>query len=545
MLNKFTIGNFQSFSSPMDIELRKLNLIYGANSNGKSAIFRALRLVSSNITPRFATSDSPWSFNFPELSLQSFMNAVHMNSARKNMAFGFSFDVPVVAQRSSLDKEIKETQERLNEVRYQMNNSGVVGEERVKLARKLREFQVRISQIRTGSTFNIPIRIDFKLSAPGVMTEVSFSVEDFYSQDHNRELPGFTLAFIRTNVSGSWEWNFKDGVRKYGDIAVIQNSLKYLESSMPSFSLGQDRRMEVFRNNHSTDKSAIESFDSKLAGRALDSAYVVFGNNGGIEISGGESYPAPTDLAPIYKTVEKAIEVLWRCFYREMSNIEFVGPIREIPQLVLGKDSWFHSLKEDGRSKLDNSANRFKAAKKAFEDLTDGHYGFEFNELEVNSQPTGFWALQITSSAYKTNLQNVGVGISQVLPVVFALFGANKNNRISRLALIEQPELHLHPKLQSELADVVITALNTVPDRQLFIETHSENLLLRIMRRIRESNFENSKKESVLASGDVSVMFIEKGTTGAFVKKLSLSAHGEMLSEWPVDFVDLRLDDVI
>ena len=243
--------------------------------------------------------------------------------------------------------------------------------------------------------------------------------------------------------------------------------------------------------------------------------------------------------------MEKAVDVIWRCFYRELRSIEFVGPIREIPQLVLEKDSWFHALKEDPRSKTDNSQIRFKAAKKAFEDLTEGHYGFEFNQLEVNSQPTGFWALQITNPKYRTNLQNVGVGISQVLPVVFALFGANRQSRMTRLTLIEQPELHLHPKLQSELADVVIAALKTLPDRQLFIETHSENLLLRIMRRIREGNSSKSSKEGAITSRDVSVMFVERVETGASVKKLALSKSGELLTDWPVDFVDLRLDDVI
>ena len=63
-------------------------------------------------------------------------------------------------------------------------------------------------------------------------------------------------------------------------------------------------------------------------------------------------------------------------------------------------------------------------------------------------------------------LVDVGFGTSQVLPIVFELM-ANKN----RLILIEQPELHLSPHLQAEIAELFLDSIKN--KNQLVVETHS------------------------------------------------------------------------
>lgn len=79
-------------------------------------------------------------------------------------------------------------------------------------------------------------------------------------------------------------------------------------------------------------------------------------------------------------------------------------------------------------------------------------------------------------------LQDVGVGTSQVLPIILEAF-AQEN----KLIAIEQPELHLHPALQTKLGDVFIESALGENKNTFLLETHSEHLILRILRRIRES----------------------------------------------------------
>jgi hypothetical protein len=78
--------------------------------------------------------------------------------------------------------------------------------------------------------------------------------------------------------------------------------------------------------------------------------------------------------------------------------------------------------------------------------------------------------------------RDVGIGISQVLPVLVHCY-ANEG----KLVAIEQPEIHLHPALQAELGDVFIESALGERKNTFLLETHSEHLILRIMRRIRET----------------------------------------------------------
>ena len=78
--------------------------------------------------------------------------------------------------------------------------------------------------------------------------------------------------------------------------------------------------------------------------------------------------------------------------------------------------------------------------------------------------------------------RDVGIGVSQVLPVLVSAYASS-----GKLIAIEQPEIHLHPGLQAELGDVVIESALGDAGNGFLIETHSEHLLLRIMRRMRQT----------------------------------------------------------
>ena len=83
-------------------------------------------------------------------------------------------------------------------------------------------------------------------------------------------------------------------------------------------------------------------------------------------------------------------------------------------------------------------------------------------------------------------ITNVGTGISQVIPVIYACWLYQHGTSI----FVQQPELHLHPKQQADLADVFIGALGAARldcPPHIIAETHSEHFLLRLLRRIRET----------------------------------------------------------
>jgi predicted ATPase len=125
------------------------------------------------------------------------------------------------------------------------------------------------------------------------------------------------------------------------------------------------------------------------------------------------------------------------------------------------------------------------------------------------------------------NLPDVGFGVSQVLPVVVQCFYASPHTTI----ILEQPEIHLHPSVQTALADLFIEAAQSREggaDRkiQVIIESHSEHFLRRLQRRL---------AEGVVTPDDVALYFCESGDQGAALRPLEVNLYGE-IKNWPENF---------
>ena len=130
--------------------------------------------------------------------------------------------------------------------------------------------------------------------------------------------------------------------------------------------------------------------------------------------------------------------------------------------------------------------------------------------------------------------RDLGLGVSQVLPVLIAsYFGRD------RTIMIEQPELHLHPAVQAELGDEVIKSFKN-GNNHFIIETHSEYLLLRLMRRMRyfANQKEDRDRELDFTSNDISILYIDEDEGDVFVKELRLDDDGKLLDVWPGGFFE-------
>lgn len=132
-------------------------------------------------------------------------------------------------------------------------------------------------------------------------------------------------------------------------------------------------------------------------------------------------------------------------------------------------------------------------------------------------------------------IEDVGVGISQVIPVLISII---QNSQV----FIQQPELHLHPKLQAQLADAFIKCINQRAWSRLVIESHSEHFLLRLLRRIRETHKSDIRHKLFGLSADqVSVLYVDKLEDGSSkIFPLRISADGEFIDRWPHGFFTER-----
>lgn len=129
--------------------------------------------------------------------------------------------------------------------------------------------------------------------------------------------------------------------------------------------------------------------------------------------------------------------------------------------------------------------------------------------------------------------QDVGSGISYVFPILTSLWA-------SKMSFIEQPELHLHPSAQCELGDVFIAAYNK--GANAVIESHSEHMLLRVLRRIRETtNNYLAPKELKFNSNNLRIYYFNPEPNGfTSVKEIRIDDSGELLNTWPGGFFSER-----
>lgn len=138
----------------------------------------------------------------------------------------------------------------------------------------------------------------------------------------------------------------------------------------------------------------------------------------------------------------------------------------------------------------------------------------------------------LNKTGERLNIKDVGSGVSYVLPILCSVIGKG-------FSFIEQPELHLHPKAQCEIGDVFIASLNK--GHTTVVESHSEHLLLRILRRIRETHKGYLiPKELKIKPDDITIYYFQPTENGTRIKHIRVDEYGEFIDRWPDGFFSER-----
>jgi len=225
---------------------------------------------------------------------------------------------------------------------------------------------------------------------------------------------------------------------------------------------------------------------------------------------------------------------------RYLRNISHIGPLRPEPERTYqftGETP--HDVGRDGRDALKILfLDKYSASSINLIDDVNQWLGKMGYMLEWDILKGGIAQLVLMDeSGIRINLKDVGFGISQLLPVLIQGYAAG-DEPINLLApseihpiLMEQPEIHLHPRAQADLGDLFIALAEQ--KRSLIVETHSEHLMLRLRRRIAEQKI---KKEMV------GIYFIERKEGESVVSRIELDDYGQMVNV-PEGFKTFFSDD--
>ena len=223
-----------------------------------------------------------------------------------------------------------------------------------------------------------------------------------------------------------------------------------------------------------------------------------------------------------------ALEVC-RSFQDMLRNLVYLGPLRQSPQreyVFVGSVGEYvgrfgelapHILfKREGT--LDTVNKRLAAA----------GLGYQI-KIVSGGRATGLgnvFALRFVDQSTGIDVSDVdvGLGLSQVLPVVVQSVLSH-----GKLICIEQPEAQVHPRLQADLGSLFAECIKPPFENRFMIETHSEHILLRLQRHIRDGS---------LRAEDVSVIYVQPNAQGTKCLPLRLDSKGDFVDEWPDGFFE-------
>lgn len=126
------------------------------------------------------------------------------------------------------------------------------------------------------------------------------------------------------------------------------------------------------------------------------------------------------------------------------------------------------------------------------------------------------------------NFADVGYGNSQVIPVLVAGLNTNQDETF----VVEEPEIHLHPKAQAELGDFFLELHKR--GVQSLVETHSEHMIVRLQKHVASGE---------LRPESISIYYINATAAGKELIRLELDEKGAFVGDWPGGFFPERLTE--
>ncbi|MCB0259203.1 MAG: AAA family ATPase [Calditrichaeota bacterium] len=500
-IEAFRLENFMAFKDTGWIEIRPVCLLFGANSSGKSAIIRALRLLKQSMM--FGSLDEPLAFyNEGGIDLGNFRTVIHQNNENHVISYHF--------RCRFYEKGIDDLRKKINET--------------------LKAQQKPTISITDKSYQILDIVMSFGFDQSEEQVEfVGFNIIcpwDILKNEANIVFSAERQIIISEENDGEDKWSWSERWYLYSD----------------------------FLQGHKHDRDPVWADVSLNLMPGFVPTLI-----SGVRVSDNRESVSNRDFI----LVNDLLKEFYRILESFLKGFEWIGPVRPEPERIIYLD----------RATLRNWRQRGLGA---YADLLQGKLNqskYEQLDLWIRKLGLGIGSsfkssgndaigtlsqVKIKNSATEEekDLTDVGFGASQVLPVLAA---GLTSQSISLLA-IEQPELHLHPKAQIVLANIMVEiARRGIP---LLLETHSEHFLLRIQRWAVESalTLDNKSKESLeedklpvdkeryLDSSEIRIYFVYCDQSNDSITELyqiPIGSDGELdLSNAPAEFDDFFIDDI-
>ncbi len=518
LLTKVGLENIKGIRSLTTIEFKPITLLFGRNSSGKSTILQSL-LYAREVLERSNVDADRTIGGGDSVDLGGFRNLVYAHDVRHSIGMTFVLDITTEDLPEYFDSDLWQPE------RYEL----------VEAIESVRSAQVELI-----------ISWSYSRLLPFVST-------------YGIEINGEPFARITSSDDGKQVLlsylNFEHSLLATKDVSTaVRPSASILD----------------FVRNRTNEVGAGEGNDLQIALANQGSAVPKFGQS--LELDQARLWGDDPQLEDYHFNylLSRLVVGPGEALLRELGRVRYIGPLRSMPQRNLrptstpdesrwssGSAAWNVLLNCDQKT-LDsinswlNGEMRLNAGYsvqlKSFKELDisgpiyvslmagRGLDDSDFIQEELQSLTTVKRIVLVENdTGIEVQPQDIGIGISQVLPIVVAAVHSK-----ARLVAIEQPELHVHPALQVALGDLLVSQA-TEKDTQFLIETHSDHILLRLLRRIRETNGnELPPRVTALTIDQMAIYYFESDEDGIHVRRLEITQEGDSRGDWPHGFFEER-----
>jgi predicted ATPase len=550
---KFGLSNFKGFKKLEPIELKPLTVLCGINNSGKSSIIQSLLLMKQNVDSRQITSDymyisDPIIFNGLYVHLGDWNDVIYGHATEEPIGFtwnisdriqSMNFDVDVkFAHPSNINDKLTASEDKnkvlishfvfrdlQNDFSFALEKSD---HEFYKL--KLRGLELRFFFLRWIYQ-SIFIYGDDLIAATNKAIKTKFFNQALISD--------IVLEKVKVKFDGIAPTSLQihDFAKQSHTILTqIKNEdLNNIKGVPKSFSHFLDLTLRHL-NTYLQQKSTSEKTTSKnIREVAVRDELTMFTQEKEISLF---------DFFPFYRLTASYLRNLW-------SKMRYIGPLREAPKRFYLFDDWRKiDIGINGEyTPLVLAVEQEQKIPKYHRCIYEGKQikEYELRESDQLLEALNWWLsecmklpeitsvvglsgipgqVKLNSSGIDVNLPDVGFGVSQILPILVECLRTREDETV----VLEQPEIHLHPSLQSKLADFLICMAKS--GKRLVVETHSEHLINRLCLRIAQE--ESGEIKDLLNT--LFVSFDGKEQTSV-VKPIEINEFGE-IENWPVGFFD-------
>lgn len=470
MINSIKIKNFKSLSIPNEIPIKPILLLVGPNSSGKSSILQVFLLFKQTIDSR--DMENPLLLNGKYVSLGSFNDIIFGHDEKLNFEVEFTFKIEKNRRFffRLTPPPLKITYER----------GRITGYRRRDMEKYYREFIDRYK-------FN-PSEIDL------LKVKTSFA----YNEDKKRiEVDSYEINAINKGNN---------------NITLIKIEKKGKKISIPLLGLSDKQKKEIIKI------------------RSRQKFYYIFSERHIFEY---KLFRSPLKIG-FFNFLRRVTSMVPSIFQEEFEKIFYLGPLREYPKryyIATGETPVDVGLR--GESAVDVIfKDKFSEKTNVAGKLSKWFTKFNLaNKVELKQIASNLSQVRVEDPHTKipVNISDIGFGASQILPLVVEGFHCPEKS----IVISEQPEIHLHPKVQADLGDLLIDIAKE--NKFLLVETHSEHLLARIRRRIAEKRI---KKEIV------KIYYFEPKSNGTSIEEIILDEKGQYI-HFPKGFFEEDFEEAI